>query len=1100
MKRMLVVLVTLVPIFLFSQDFGKVSGKVVAERNGQALAGASVVIEGTALGSSADADGGFTILSVPVGTYTVRADYIGYQSVKVSNINVSANLTTTVDFVLDVSAVKGDLVEIIADTPLINENTTNTTRIVNAETIEHLPLRGVEAVVALQTGTVSDNGNIYVRGSRSSDVAYYVDGVYMNNSWDMENTSQVSNSAMEELQFQAGGFGAEYGNVNGGVVNTTTKTGGDTFSISGEYIAGIGDADASTDDGLYSYGYNLYNFNIGGPIGNGMKYFVSFEGRTIDDNDPSGAPHYMLDRDVIDWSGITKTEVELWEYDTSGVYFNTEETAAYWEGDLMINGVAVPDWQDNFFGVIGTGSDSTEVHGLSQGAQDNLANTIAGIVADDPATYGLDDYLSVDVTKVSHTDLAYNSIDNDDVIIAGYDNFRKEFGPAPNSGSDRMTVTGNLLFEYSGIRFKVGGLFNQEDGWNYVHEDRTATDYHDFSLVNNDHMPKFEQEAMSLYTNMTYALTPSSYIKLNLSTFNFTFEEGDSQHWDRVEDYGKITNDSYFTDWGNNPLAIEAFSNFRGFGAIYNDYSINESKNLSIKADYLNQLDEHEIKAGFDYRKTELKYYRVGQPLEIAKRYHDAEIDGVIPDNDWTYLTYMNAYTENIGYSITGNDSGFGYQDPGEPIIFGAYVQDKIELEDMIVNLGIRFDFFDSKNRGAKDWNNIWLDDGYVDYNPQQTYKDEVIAADGEAAFQAGLADPDSEIYAEYMLRESGKFVDVDSESYFSPRIGFSFPVTDQTKLHAQYGKYTQHPVLNRLYLADSRLAANFTQGNQTVSPNPNLKPERTTQYEVGLTQQIGAFAALDVTGFFKEIRDFTTMTNHEDGMRNGSQFVWAQYENGDFGIVKGVSLNLNMRRVNGLMANVSYTLSFAEGTGSDPLANWNITWTGDTYPTLTNPLNYDQRHTGSMMLDYRLGEDGGLLSNSGLTLLYTFGSGTAYTPSEIQSDVYGAGWYRPTSSVNSAYSEWVSNLDLKLDRDFFMGDYNFNVYLQVTNLLDSDNVDNVFESTGDAESDGWLATPEGKIWANSNPDAVQFYNAQLRDPRNWNDPRMVRFGVNFEL
>ena len=715
----------------------------------------------------------------------------------------------------------------------------------------------------------------------------------MNNSWDMENTSQVSNSAMEELQFQAGGFGAEYGNVNGGVVNTTTKTGGDTFSISGEYIAGLGDADASSDDGLYSYGYNLYNFNVGGPIGNGMKYFVSFEGRSIDDNDPSGAPHYMLDRDVIDWSGITKTEMELWEYDANGDYVNTGETGAYWEGDLMINGVAVADWQDDFFTVVGTASDTTEVHGLSQAAQDNLANTIAGIVADDPAAYGLDDYLSVDVTKVSHTDLAYNAIDNDDVIIAGYDNFRKEFGPAPNSGSDRMTVTGNLLFEYSGIRFKVGGLFNQEDGWNYVHEDRTATDYHDYSLVNNDHMPKFEQEAVSLYTNMTYALSNTSYIKLNLSTFNFTFEEGDSQHWDRVEDYGRITDDSYFTDWGNNPIAIEAFANFRGFGAIYNDYSINESKNFSIKADYLNQLDEHELKAGFDYRKTELKYYRVSQPLEIAKRYHDAELDGVATDNDWTYLTYMNAYTENIGYSITGDDSGFGYQDPGEPVIFGAYVQDKIELEDMIVNLGIRFDFFDSKNQGAKDWTNVWLDDGYVDYNPQQTYKDEVIAADGEAAFQAGLDDPNSEIYEEYMSRESGKFVDVDSESYFSPRIGFSFPVTDQTKLHAQYGKYTQHPVLNRLYLADSRLAANFTQGNQTVSPNPNLKPERTTQYEVGLTQQIGAFAALDITGFFKEIRDFTTMTNHEDGMRNGSPFVWAQYENGDFGIVNALQMAL---------------------------------------------------------------------------------------------------------------------------------------------------------------------------------------------------------------
>ncbi|NOZ07999.1 MAG: TonB-dependent receptor [FCB group bacterium] len=966
MRRVLFITIALIPFALFSQEFGKVSGKIVAKESGKPLAGASVTIVGTDLGSAADENGDYVILGVPVGSHTLEANYIGYQSVKISGVYVSKNLTTKTNFELKVSAVQLQALEIVAEKPLINQNTTNTTRIITTETIDNLPLRGVESIVALQTGTVADNGNIYVRGSRAGDVAYYVDGVYMNNAWDLDNTSTVSNAAVEEIQFQSGGFSAEYGNVNGGVVSTTTRTGGDEFSLNAEIITGLGKSSASTSSGLYSYGYNLYNMSFGGSASENIKYFINFEGRKTDDPTPNAEPFYAIDR--------------------------------------------------------------TEVDSLNTPGFDVIDESVRTIL--------------VDGTPVQ------------DTVYAGYSNFRSMYGPKPNSGSDKFTLTGNLLFKLGDLRFKVGGLMTSDKGNNYSH---------DFSLVNSSHNPKYDESANSFYANMTYSLSANSYVKLNLSFFNYQHEEGDVTHWDDYNSYGAIGSDTYLRDFGTNPVSIQEFAEFSGYGSIYDDYSINKTSYYSVKGDYLNQFGNHEFKAGFDYRNNTIEYYRLAQPLEIAQRVKLAQDAGTPMDDQWVYLAYMNAYAENLGYSIDGKGSGTAYQDPGNPIIAGMYVNDKIELEDMILNVGLRYDYFNSNTQAAADWNDIWITNGRID-------------------------------------RDLSNFKDVKAQTYISPRIGFSFPVTDRTKFHSQYGKYIQQPILDRLYLADSRLAANLSQGNMTVSPNPSLKPERTTQYEVGFTQQLGSYAALDITGYYKEVRDYTMMANLQGAMKNGSPFIWAQYQNGDFGVVKGLSFNLNMRRVNGLMANVNYTLSFAEGTGSDPASNWNIAWTGDTYPTLVNPVEYDQRHTGSIMLDYRVGDNGSILANSGVNLLFQFGSGTAYTPSIIQSDVFGRGWYAPVAAINSAYKPWTQTLDMKLDHDITLGKYRANIYLWVTNLLDTKNVDDVYQGTGDAATDGYLSTQEGKVWATGNPDIVDFYNAQLRDPRNWDAPRQVRLGINFEL
>jgi outer membrane receptor protein involved in Fe transport len=435
-------------------------------------------------------------------------------------------------------------------------------------------------------------------------------------------------------------------------------------------------------------------------------------------------------------------------------------------------------------------------------------------------------------------------------------------------------------------------------------------------------------------------------------------------------------------------------------------------------------------------------------------------------NDDWYYNVYHDAYVDNLGYTVdnTDNEKGNRYQAPGEPTVMGAYFQDKIELQDLIVNAGIRFDYFDPNTEAPEDWDDIHL------------------------------------IANREIDRDASGFKKVDPYTYINPRLGFSFPVTDQTKFHAQYGKFTQHPVLSNLYLSDTALSADLTQGNATVSANPSLKPEETTQYEVGFTQQIGNSAALDITGYFKEVRNYTMMENRLDGHVNGNPQVWAQYQNGDFGIVKGLSFNLNMRRVKGIMTNVSYTVSFAEGTGSDAASNFNIAWIGDTYPTTINPLEYDQRHTGSVMVDYRSDKLSGLFADLGLNLLYQFGSGTAYTPAQVYSVVNDRDWLTPLASINSAYKPWTSTLDFKIDKGLNIAGYKTMVYLLVNNVLNTNNVDEVYAGSGEAGTDAWLNTSNGKDWVDGHGKGAEYYNAKISDPRNWDAPRQVRLGLTFGL
>ncbi|MBI4530966.1 MAG: hypothetical protein HY709_05525, partial [Candidatus Latescibacteria bacterium] len=251
---------------------------------------------------------------------------------------------------------------------------------------------------------------------------------------------------------------------------------------------------------------------------------------------------------------------------------------------------------------------------------------------------------------------------------------------------------------------------------------------------------------------------------------------------------------------------------------------------------------------------------------------------------------------------------------------------------------------------------------------------------------------------------------------------------------------------------------------------------------------------------------------------------AFSSYRNRDYGTIKGVDLSFTMRRTQRVQASANYSLSFANGTGSSANTQRNIAWGFN--PEITEPprqtfsLDFDQRHKLSVNLDYRFREkdgpqlgDGYPLSNAGVNMLVTYGSGLPYTPTEVFNEVTLANVASvPTGPINSVYGPSTYQVDLKVNKDFKMGPTTLTFYAWGINLLDRKNVwsrdtddrgveSAVYSATGSPETTRWLSGSDGqKFVERFDEEGEQMYNLKERDPRNFGPPRQVRFGVTYSF
>ncbi|MBI2427976.1 MAG: TonB-dependent receptor [Ignavibacteriales bacterium] len=261
---------------------GKLAGKVTDKENREPLIGASVVIQGTTFGAAADVQGEFYILNIPSGTYTVRISAIGYQTATYRNVQISADATTRLDVELASSAVEVKEVIVQAERPLVEKSVTSTIRRQTAQEIRSLPRENIQGLVALTVGVV--NG-VNFRGSRTTDNVLQVDGLQVNDpqtGFTGGIFPTVSNLAVEEVQVITGGFTAEYGNAQGGVINTITKEGStEIYEGTFRYKRDVEDLNGVSDKGykLNGLDQNFFEFSFGGGIPVGARTRFNMAGK-----------------------------------------------------------------------------------------------------------------------------------------------------------------------------------------------------------------------------------------------------------------------------------------------------------------------------------------------------------------------------------------------------------------------------------------------------------------------------------------------------------------------------------------------------------------------------------------------------------------------------------------------------------------------------------------------------------------------------------------------------------------------------------------------------------------------------------------------------
>jgi outer membrane receptor for ferrienterochelin and colicin len=256
---------------------GTITGKVTDARGGAPLPYANVVVLGTTLGSITSDDGSFTIRNVPPGAYTVQASYVGYVNASKAGIAVTEGGSAKVDFELKDEAFKAEEILVEANAPMVSKERADTHHIISGETFTELPVDDVSEAIALKAGVVAQGGELHFRGGRGGEVAYYVDGVPVRDPLG-QSTVDVGTAALQSSEVITGGFEAEYGNAQSGVVNLETKEGGEQFAGQFRFYTD----DFGAPDRTFT-NFDRVSLGAGGPMPvTGLTWFASYEGTFTD--------------------------------------------------------------------------------------------------------------------------------------------------------------------------------------------------------------------------------------------------------------------------------------------------------------------------------------------------------------------------------------------------------------------------------------------------------------------------------------------------------------------------------------------------------------------------------------------------------------------------------------------------------------------------------------------------------------------------------------------------------------------------------------------------------------------------------------------------
>lgn len=245
-------------------DRGTIRGKVTDKNTGDPLPAVNVAIPGTYYGAATDFDGNYIIDGMRPGTYTVEISMIGFQRQQHTGIRVSAGETVVLNIQLEETVLTLDQeVVVIGERPLVDIEETASRRIISQRDIEVAVVENVRDIIVQQAGVVQQDDGIHIRGGRSYETAFLLDGVSVQDP--VAGTGfglELSSAAIEEVEMITGGFNAEYGQAMSGIINVRTRDGGDTYR---SYLSYKSDKIGFSDGHQNYLNTDIVEFTLGGP-------------------------------------------------------------------------------------------------------------------------------------------------------------------------------------------------------------------------------------------------------------------------------------------------------------------------------------------------------------------------------------------------------------------------------------------------------------------------------------------------------------------------------------------------------------------------------------------------------------------------------------------------------------------------------------------------------------------------------------------------------------------------------------------------------------------------------------------------------------------
>jgi hypothetical protein len=993
---------------LSAQSTGKIQGNVRDAATQQPIANATVLIPGFSYSAITDSKGYYFIENVPAGVYSLRAAFINYKAHELAGLRVAAGQTQIEDFLLETSPITLNTIEVTAvKNTLVPHDLVTSQQGVTGDFVSKLPVDRIAQALALQPGVeqigscgtnLPCNPLISVRGGRVDQNATFIDGVPVQNGIHTNQATAgggnmvtgapqltVATNGFEEASVTTGASSAAFGNAQGGIINISTRSGGSKFSGNLGYETGM------LGGAYYGQGLNTFRGSFSGPIGKHLTFFLStsVEGNNSQNGSNTVANHGWLYPQSYKAVGIdTSFTVPNGGKGGTGAVVDSINVPVY-NYALVEGGCNLPSSQGGFVGANNAAMATN--YGTSCSANQIYTAPSTNYFTTDKLVYSFGQGSRLSLTYL------FNGNQNRSTLADGSNQ-------GTISGANVATLNWNqTLIKQANHQLTLDAYLSRQ--WSNQISGRltaaseSSTRGSPGGFILSKLQFRYNQTQFPVDSQLIYnILTAASNVRIGITDAKNTGQ------------YNGVANFANSSTLGQPPDGVGYSAG--GGGGDDNSLSYNYENrtvgiaNIDFQADRYNRL-----KIGGQYTAYSILDYSANSTGQ-----------GVFP----------------ITYDANGHLSG-----GGSPVAYNTYAEDRLDLGDVVLVAGVRYDYYASK---AWQWNEFPEISSRPGFTPDSLFCP-VGTTPSATAKCALVQDP--------------------SHSYVSPHVQVSFPVNEKTNFRLSYAQNVQAPDFGLIYRY-ALYDLNFSGINQRGTWGGDLDFGKTITFEFGARHAFSDDMVLDVAVYNNDIvADPSFQFQHPIDPITGTSQILYLVGNTDFGNTRGIDLRLDRRIGNYFNGSLTYSYQDSKNTGTDPTSFLGFFepisgFVGDP-PTAALTSQLSVPHSLTALFNVALPADwekgtilGAILNRTGFFVTARIKSGAPYTRCDpLDQGSIGVrsgnpcGTLGAVSSFNADRLPMQKQFDLRMAKDFRVGKYAMTASIDARNVLNLQNITSVYAQTG---------------------------------------------------